>query len=77
MILFCRPSCGEKDRRPEEKADGFIGLSVLSTSTELDLGAARMRLTEVTRLDPGGRARCHPGAVSHDAERADQRRDRI
>jgi predicted aspartyl protease len=42
---FVRPFHGEKDRLPEEKADGFIGLSVLSHFlTELDYKAARMRL---------------------------------
>lgn len=42
---FVRPFHGERDRLPEEKADGFIGLSVLSHFlTELDYKAARMRL---------------------------------
>jgi predicted aspartyl protease len=42
---FVRPFHGEQDRHPDEKADGFIGLSVLSHFlTELDYKAARMRL---------------------------------
>lgn len=42
---FVRPFHGDGDRRPEEKADGFIGLSVLSHFlTELDYKEGRMRL---------------------------------
>jgi predicted aspartyl protease len=42
---FVRPFHGERDRNPEEKADGFIGLSVLSHFlTELDYKVSRMRL---------------------------------
>jgi predicted aspartyl protease len=42
---FVRPFHGDRDRLPEEKADGFIGLSVLSHFlTELDYKGARMRL---------------------------------
>jgi tetratricopeptide (TPR) repeat protein len=42
---FVRPFHGERDRLPEEKADGFIGLSVLSHFlTELDYKGLRMRL---------------------------------
>lgn len=42
---FVRPFHGERYRLPEEKADGFIGLSVLSHFlTELDYKDARMRL---------------------------------
>jgi len=42
---FVRPFHGERDRLPEEKADGFIGLSVLSHFlTELDYKGNRMRL---------------------------------
>ena len=42
---FVRPFHGDRDRLPEEKADGFIGLSVLSHFlTELDYKDARMRL---------------------------------
>ncbi len=42
---FVRPFHGERDRPAEEKADGFIGLSVLSHFlTELDYKGARMRL---------------------------------
>ncbi|HKA17416.1 MAG TPA: aspartyl protease family protein [Blastocatellia bacterium] len=42
---FVRPFHGDNDRPVEEKADGFIGLSVLSHFlTELDYKDARMRL---------------------------------
>lgn len=42
---FIRPFHGAKDRPPEERADGFIGLSILSHFlTELDYKALRMRL---------------------------------
>jgi tetratricopeptide (TPR) repeat protein len=42
---FVRPFHGEKDRPADEKADGFIGLSVLSHFlTELDYKEARIRL---------------------------------
>ena len=42
---FVRPFHGERDRIPDEKADGFIGLSVLSHFlTELDYKANLMRL---------------------------------
>ena len=42
---FVRPFHGEKSRPDEEKADGFIGLSVLSHFLiELDYKASRMRL---------------------------------
>lgn len=42
---FVRPFHGDEDRRPEEKADGFIGLSILSHFlTELDYKDGRMRL---------------------------------
>ena len=48
---FVRPFHGDHDRPVEEKADGFIGLSVLSHFlTELDYKEARMRLD---RSDPG------------------------
>ncbi|HLF82969.1 MAG TPA: aspartyl protease family protein [Blastocatellia bacterium] len=42
---FVRPFHGDRDRPAEERADGFIGLSVLSHFlTELDYKGARMRL---------------------------------
>lgn len=42
---FVRPFHGDKDRPAEEKADGFIGLSILSHFlTVLDYKGARMRL---------------------------------
>jgi predicted aspartyl protease len=42
---FIRPFHGTTDRLPEERADGFIGLSILSRFvTELDYKEARMRL---------------------------------
>jgi predicted aspartyl protease/Tfp pilus assembly protein PilF len=42
---FIRPFHSAKDRPPEEKADGFIGLSILSHFlTELDYKDLRMRL---------------------------------
>ncbi len=42
---FVRPFHGDRDRPVEEKADGFIGLSVLSHFlTELDYKSSRMRL---------------------------------
>ena len=51
---FVRPFHGEKDRPADEKADGFIGLSVLSHFlTELDYKEARIRLD---RRDTGSSA---------------------
>jgi tetratricopeptide (TPR) repeat protein len=42
---FIRPFHSTKDRPPEERADGFVGLSILSHFlTELDYKALRMRL---------------------------------
>jgi predicted aspartyl protease len=49
---FIRPFHGAKDRPAEERADGFIGLSILSRFlTELDYKEGRMRLD---RSDPRG-----------------------
>jgi len=59
---FVRPFHGDHDRPLEEKADGFIGLSVLSHFlTELDYKEARMRLD---RSDAGSSPKLSlPGAT--------------
>ena len=58
---FVRPFHGDHDRPAEERADGFIGLSVLSHFlTELDYKAARMRLD---RSDNRGSAASVQGAT--------------
>jgi predicted aspartyl protease len=59
---FVRPFHGNHDRPEEEKADGFIGLSVLSHFlTELDYKEARMRLD---RSDGGSSSKISaPGAT--------------
>ena len=72
---FVRPFHGERDRVPEEKADGFIGLSVLSHFlTELDYKANLMRLDRSDdRTAPATAPRCDSSSVSHNPKRADQR----
>lgn len=50
---FVRPFHGDKDRPDTEKADGFIGLSVLSHFlTELDYKAGHMRLDRSDKVSP-------------------------
>ena len=71
---FVRPFHGERDRVPEEKADGFIGLSVLSHFlTELDYKAKPNASRSQRRSNAGTAPRCDSSSVSHNPKRADQR----